>query len=271
MRTVLPRGSRICRTVRHSSARPVVAGVHRRQEGDPHRPFRHQRPAHRVDPLGNVAGVTIGRGQQRLSGRHRSDLRSTIPVRRPAGQQRQPRDLLQSREYSIVPAGLSRTTNLFDASANPPKFLKSFTPPPPAQPSDPLMSPWSVSVTPDNRRLFVVNQGPANSKPVVQVVYAMPPSLFGRAIGTIPLGTIIDALRMEFTSDGQDRRSGNTRSVRRRRRATQVRHGPFELELPQASGILASTRQLHVRLRAGDRSHLPPSPTLPSAASRPST
>ena len=109
--------------------------------------------------------------------------------------------------YVLVPSmtgGSRRTrkTDLYDASFNPPRLLKSHNSPPPATPNGPTMFPWSVAVTPDDTRAYIVHQGPRGSNPVVQVVHAVP-GLFGRAIGSIPMGAVIDPLYMEFTSDSK--------------------------------------------------------------------
>ncbi len=101
------------------------------------------------------------------------------------------------RTHCMVPAGLSGNVSLFDCSIVPPKFVTTFS----AQ-----KIPWSVTANPDGLRAYVVNQGPANSNPVVQVVWAIPTlPTFGSQFsgGNIALGSIIDALRMEFTSNGK--------------------------------------------------------------------
>ncbi|MHC4897900.1 MAG: hypothetical protein ACYTGW_12430 [Planctomycetota bacterium] len=103
----------------------------------------------------------------------------------------------RDRTHCLVPAGLGKNVSLFDCRVVPPTFVSSFA----AQ-----SIPWSVTLNPDGVRAYVVNQGAANSNPEVQVVWAVPGvTTFGQPFpgGNIKLGNIIDAIRIEFTSDGK--------------------------------------------------------------------
>jgi DNA-binding beta-propeller fold protein YncE len=69
------------------------------------------------------------------------------------------------------------------------------------------VAPWSVTLNPDGARMYVVNQGPANSNPTIEALWGIVGPTFGTPFGTsnntIPLGTVIDGLRILFSPDGK--------------------------------------------------------------------
>jgi len=103
----------------------------------------------------------------------------------------------KNRTHCMVPASLTANVSLFDCKVIPPKYVSSFKG---------QKTPWSVTMNPDGIRAYVVNQGPANSNPEVQVVWAIPNlPTFGSQFsgGNIKLGAINDAMRIHFTRDGK--------------------------------------------------------------------
>lgn len=101
-----------------------------------------------------------------------------------------------SRAWCMMGSGRSNKVALFDCDAFPPKFVKEF---------GSSGTPWAITWNPDGIRAYIVNQTAATGTPEIQVVWGLPGlNNFGQAYpgGNIPLGTTIDAMRMEFTSTG---------------------------------------------------------------------
>lgn len=98
--------------------------------------------------------------------------------------------------HCIAGSGRTNKVALFDCRVFPPKFVREF---------GSNLTPWHTTWNPDGIRLYVVNQSSSSNQPAIDVYWGLPAaSNFGTPYpgGSIPLGNIIDANRLEFTSDG---------------------------------------------------------------------